>query len=81
MIHQNNVQTACGYPPVLYGAYECEGQESWGASARVRTCVCICSPTQFECTQKKKWYEELDTTRALVAPCNTRDRTNCICGG
>lgn len=61
MIHQDNVQTACGYPPVLYGAYECEGQKS-----------------QFECAQKKKWYEELETTRALVAPCNTWYRTNCI---
>lgn len=37
--------------------------------------------SQFECEKEKKWYEELKTSRTLVAPCDARDNARCIwCG-
>jgi hypothetical protein len=36
-------------------------------------------PTQFEREKKKKWYEKLETSRTLVAPCDARDHARCIC--
>lgn len=81
MIQQDNVQTAWVLSPTLYGTYECEGHKSWrvSVSVSVYTYTCSWSLTQFECAQEKKWYEELETTRALVAPRDTGDSTNCIC--
>lgn len=64
MFHQDNVQTFCIYPPVLYSAYEREHHES-----------------QFEHGKEKKWYEEPETGRALVAPCDAWDRASRICCG
>jgi hypothetical protein len=36
-------------------------------------------PTQLEHGKEKKLYEELETGRTVVAPCNTRDCTGHIC--
>jgi len=35
--------------------------------------------SQFEHGEEKKWYEEPETGRAVVAPWDTRDRASCIC--
>ena len=86
MPHQRHVQSAAGCPPDLYGSYECQAEESWKgrqwASMYVYTGSSLL--TKFERKQKKKRYEELEATLALVAACDAWDRTglnwerNCI---
>jgi hypothetical protein len=81
MFHQDNIQTAWVCPPALYGAYEREYHESWGEQLSIRVCTYICSwlPTQFEPGKEQKWYEELETGWAIIAPCDTRNRASCNC--
>jgi len=41
--------------------------------------VCSWLPTQLKREKEKKWYEETETGRTLVTPCDARDRATCIC--
>jgi len=81
MVHQDGVQTVCVHPPVLYSTYERKYHETLGEhlSARVIYIYMLWLPTQFEREKKKKWYEKLETSRTLVAPCDARDHARCIC--
>jgi hypothetical protein len=66
------------FPPALYGAYERGYHESWGNVCQRVFALRSWLPTQLEYWKEKKWYEE-QTDRALIAPCDTRDRTSYIC--
>jgi hypothetical protein len=81
MFHQDNVQTARVHPPALCGTYEREHHESWGEHLSVRVWTYICSwlPTQLEHGKENILYGELETGRTVVAPCDARDCTGCVC--
>jgi hypothetical protein len=81
MFHQDNVQAVRVDPPALYGAYEREYHESWREhnSVCVWTYICSWLPTQLEHGKEKILYGELETSRTVIAPCNTRDCTGRVC--